>query len=79
MGDFITNYKKASEAYEKLIGRKNIISERYNGIYDCYEYPVLTAAHAPLIWRYDMNPETNPFFIHSMGTSGVMEAQFRLS
>ena len=74
MGDFITNYKKASEAYEKLIGRKNIISERYNGIYDCYEYPVLTAAHAPLIWRYDMNPETNPFFMERLGVNAVLNS-----
>ena len=74
MGDFITNYKKASEAYEKLIGRKNIVSERYNGIYDCYEYPVLTAAHAPLIWRYDMNPETNPFFMERLGVNAVLNS-----
>lgn len=74
MGDFITNYKKASEAYEKLIGRKNIVSERYNGIYDCYEYPVLTAAHAPLIWRYDMDPETNPFFMERLGVNAVLNS-----
>ena len=43
--------------YEKLIARKNSKTDFYNGIYDRYEYPVLTAAHIPLTWKYDLNPE----------------------
>ena len=31
-----------------------------NGIYTRYKNPVLTAAHAPLEWRFDFNPDTNP-------------------
>jgi hypothetical protein len=41
---------------EKLLSRRNRKAADGNGIYDRYDYPVLTAAHAPLIWRYDLNP-----------------------
>ena len=42
----------------KLLERKNKKTDFYNGIYDRYEYPVLTREMIPLTWRYDLNPET---------------------
>ena len=51
------------EKYNKLVERKNVKSEDYNGIYDRYQYPVLTREHIPLHWRYDLNPETDPYFM----------------
>lgn len=47
MSTFETNKARAEARYEALITRKNRVSESYNGIYDRYEYPVLTADHAP--------------------------------
>lgn len=41
---------------EELLGRKNRKTDFYNGIFDRYEYPVLTREHIPLTWRYDLNP-----------------------
>ena len=38
-----------------------------NGIFERYEHPVLTAAHAPLEWRYDLNPKTNPYLMERFG------------
>ena len=46
----------------------------HNGIYDRYVYPVLTAAHAPIIWKYDMNPETNPYFMERLGINAVLNS-----
>ena len=61
-------YYEEQRRYEKLISRKNSVDERfYNGIYDRYVYPVLTARHAPLIWKYDLNPKTNPYFMERLG------------
>lgn len=74
MSEFIENRNKVVESYEKLIARKNEKSDRFNGVYDCYKYPVLTAAHAPVIWRYDMNPETNPFFMERLGINAVLNS-----
>lgn len=53
-----------------------------NGIYLRYKNPVVTAAHAPLSWRYDLNPETNPYLMERMGinaafNSGAIKLQDR--
>ena len=60
--------------YEELIARKNPPAEGYNGIYQRYQHPVLTAAHAPLIWRYDLDPETNPLFLERLGINAVLNS-----
>lgn len=39
------------ENHRRLIERKNMPLEG-NGIYERYEYPILTGEHAPLEWRY---------------------------
>ena len=62
------------EKYNKLIARKNVKSDNYNGIYDRYQYPVLTREHIPLHWRYDLNPETNPYFMERLGVNAVMNS-----
>ncbi len=68
------NYYVELEKYNRLIGRKNVKSGIYNGIYDRYEYPVLTREHIPLAWKYDLNPETNPYFMERLGVNAVMNS-----
>ncbi|WP_139902148.1 glycoside hydrolase family 130 protein [Clostridium thermarum] len=74
MKSFDELVRQEQEKYEALITRKNEKAERYNGIYDRYKYPVLTRDHAPLIWRYDFNPETNPYFMERLGINAVMNS-----
>ena len=67
-----------SEEHKKLITRKNERIEPGNGIFHRYRYPVLTGDHAPLFWKYDLNPETNPhlmerFGIHAAFNAGAMK------
>ncbi len=69
-----SRYYVELEKYNKLINRKNVKSEIYNGIYDRYEYPVLTREHIPLHWKYDLNPETNPYFMERLGVNAVMNS-----
>jgi 4-O-beta-D-mannosyl-D-glucose phosphorylase len=73
-----TAFKKRLEELEKnhnlLINRKNIKIEPGNGIYHRYAHPVLTGAHAPLHWRYDLNPETNPFLMERIGIHAAFNA-----
>ena len=69
-----SRYAIENEKYEKLIGRKNKKSERFNGIYDRYEYPVLTREHAPLHWRYALDDRTNPCFMERLGINAVMNS-----
>lgn len=58
----------------KILERKNVKTDFYNGVFDRYEYPVLTREHIPLTWRYDLNPETNPNFIERLGINAVMNS-----
>ena len=67
-------YYVEKEKQEKLLSRKNVKSDFYNGVYDRYEYPVLTREHIPLTWRYDLNPETNPYFMERLGINAVMNS-----
>lgn len=67
-------YYELQEELDSLIKRKNEISDDYNGIYNRYKYPVLTADHAPVIWKYDLDSETNPFFEQRLGINAVMNS-----
>lgn len=69
-----SRYKEELEKYEKLICRKNEKSEEYNGIYERYKNPVLTREHIPPVWKYDLNPETNPYFMERLGVNAVMNS-----
>lgn len=69
-----TRYYEELKKHEQLINLKNEKAESYNGIYDRWKNPVLTAAHAPLIWRYDLNAETNPHFMERLGINAVFNA-----
>ena len=63
-----------TEEYETLISRENKRIRSNNGIFERYKYPILTAAHTPLEWRYDFNPETNPFLMERFGINAVFNA-----
>ncbi len=62
------------EQYQTLLSQKNIPETLGNGIFSKYKYPVLTAAHAPLNWRYDFNPETNPFLMERFGINATFNS-----
>lgn len=68
------NYYIEKEKQEKLLARKNQKTDFYNGVFDRYTYPVLTREHIPLTWRYDLDDETNPFFMERLGINAVMNA-----
>lgn len=59
--------------HEALLTKKNTPIEG-NGIVCRYENPVLTAAHAPLVWRYDFNPATNPYFMERLGVNATLNS-----
>lgn len=68
-------YYEELEKQEKLLSRKNEKDESfYNGLFDRYKYPVVTREHAPLIWRYDLNEETNPYFMERLGINATMNS-----
>ena len=60
--------------HEALLSRKNEESDFYNGIYVRYQNPVLTAEHTPLIWRYDLDPVSNPYLMERIGVNATMNS-----
>ncbi|MFD2920178.1 glycosidase [Terrimonas rubra] len=60
------------QKHDELITRKNRPVANGNGVYERHEFPVLTAAHAPLFWRYDLNKNTNPFLQERFGINAVL-------
>lgn len=67
-------YKEELEKQEKVLQQKNEKTEEYNGIYDRYKYPVLTREYIPLTWKYDLDEETNPYFMERLGVNAVMNS-----
>ena len=59
--------------HEALLTKKNTPIEG-NGIICRYENPILSAAHAPLVWRYDYNPATNPYFMERLGVNATLNS-----
>ena len=62
------------QAHEQLINQKNEKQLPGNGVVDRYKNPVLTAAHVPLSWKYDLNPEQNPYLMERAGINSVLNA-----
>lgn len=67
-------YYIEQEKLDRLTARKNRKSSFYNGIIDRYEDPVLTREHIPVHWKYDLNEETNPYFMERLGVNAVMNS-----
>src|SRR4029079_5965511 len=71
---FKKRLKKQEKIWEELITKPNSSRKNGNGIFDRYKHPVLTAAHTPIFWRYDLNSESNPFFMERFGINAVFNA-----
>jgi 4-O-beta-D-mannosyl-D-glucose phosphorylase len=74
MIDFNKRLQELQEAHAAFIKLPNAKIADSNGVYNRYEHPVLTAAHAPLNWRYDFNPATNPFLMERFGINAAFNA-----
>jgi 4-O-beta-D-mannosyl-D-glucose phosphorylase len=71
---FSTRLEKLQKNFDTLINQKNEPAEIGNGIFDRYKFPVLTAMHIPLFWKYDLNEETNPFLMERFGINATFNA-----
>lgn len=72
--NFQKNKRRVFRDYERLINKKNKPTKFYNGVFQRYENPVLTAEHIPPFWKYDLNSETNPFFMERLGVNAVFNS-----
>jgi 4-O-beta-D-mannosyl-D-glucose phosphorylase len=70
---FAERRETIKKLYDDHLRRKNKkVKTGKNGVFDRYEFPVLTAEHIPLEWKYDFNEQTNPFFLERIGINAVL-------
>lgn len=71
--DFESRKALIEARHEAFITRKNTPIEG-NGIVTRWENPIITAETTPLFWRYDYNPETNPYFMERIGVNAAFNS-----
>ena len=71
---FEKRLKTLQNMHRQITTRRNRQLECGNGVYDRYELPVLTAAHIPVNWRYDLNHDSNPYLMERFGINAVLNA-----
>ncbi|MBN2149209.1 MAG: glycosidase [Anaerolineales bacterium] len=72
---FRTRLARLQAEHDALLMRPNPINFNWsNGVYERYTYPILTTDHTPLHWRYDLNPQTNPYLMERLGINAVFNA-----
>ncbi|WP_461448793.1 glycoside hydrolase family 130 protein [Mucilaginibacter sp.] len=72
--EFEQRLSALENAYHEQITKPNKAEEPGNGVYNRYINPILTAAHAPVFWRYDLNPKTNPYLLERFGINAAFNA-----
>src|ERR1700733_11264076 len=75
---FQSKLKSLQREHALLVKRRNRPQKNGNGIFDRYRFPVLTAEHTPLFWRYDFDHASNPHLMTRLGINcgfnvGAME------
>ena len=66
--------KKLINDHKALVARPNTPLKETNGVYTRWENPVLTRAHIPPSWRYDLDAETNPLCLERLGVNAVFNS-----
>jgi 4-O-beta-D-mannosyl-D-glucose phosphorylase len=69
--NFDLKLKQLEQRHHKLLQRPNPKQKDSNGIFDRYQFAVLTAEHTPLSWRYDFNHAANPHLMTRLGINSV--------
>jgi 4-O-beta-D-mannosyl-D-glucose phosphorylase len=72
---FRARLEKLVREHQSLLSRRNEIDPSWdNGLFYRYKHPVVTADHAPLTWRYDLDERTNPHLIERKGINAAFNA-----
>jgi 4-O-beta-D-mannosyl-D-glucose phosphorylase len=72
--DFDKRLQALKKVHKELVSLRNEKERLGNGVYERYRRPVLTAAHTPIFWRYDLDPKTNPYLMERFGINATFNA-----
>lgn len=73
--NFEDKVKQLFDEHEVLLSRRNEPQEKENGIITRYKHPILTAAHTPVFWRYDLDEKTNPYLMERIGMNATLNSE----
>lgn len=68
---FNQKVRQLISSHQRLTRRRNQVAGETNRVFDRYKYPVLTAAHTPVYWRYDLDYKSNPNLMERLGINSV--------
>jgi 4-O-beta-D-mannosyl-D-glucose phosphorylase len=71
---FKTRLQQLIAAQQQLLTKPNTKVADSNGVYNRYQNTILTAAHTPIFWRYDLNETTNPYLMERCGINAAFNA-----
>lgn len=74
MSEFKQGVRQLFADHEALVTQKNTPCAVHNGIYRRWNNPIVTAAHVPVFWRYDLNEKTNPLLLERQGINSTYNA-----
>ncbi|MDO4212325.1 MAG: glycosidase [Bacteroidales bacterium] len=60
--------------HEEFLTRPNVAEEFGNGIYIRYQFPIITAEHTPLEWRYDFCEQDNPYLMQRIMMNATLNS-----
>lgn len=72
--DFLNRLERLRSSHRILLERPNHPAKHHNGIYKRWDQPILTPAHTPLFWRYDLDQATNPFLMERLGVNATFNS-----
>lgn len=72
MSIFESRLNELIQHHRELITKKNEPLKPGNGIYTKWQNPVVTAAHAPIFWRYDLDRKSNPYLMERQGINAAL-------
>lgn len=64
---FKNDLETLRQRHDELMRRRNEPEADGNRLFERWHNPVLTAAHTPLEWRYDLDEKTNPYLLERIG------------
>ncbi|MBN8683993.1 MAG: glycosidase [Chitinophagales bacterium] len=68
------NIQALLAAEAAFLAQKNSPKPGGNGVVQRWQNPVVTAAHTPVIWRYDLDPATNPHLMERQGINATFNS-----
>ena len=74
MQNFAKRLNRLLQAHEQLINQPNEPLPDDNGIFTRWQHPILTAAHTPVFWRYDLHHASNPFLMERQGINAAFNS-----